>query len=77
MPKMQPNVFTTIEFTPEEEKEASILPPLFRLFLISTRGSIAIAKINLKYTPNEPLEFAQQEAFLAGKLELLNQLIGD
>ena len=43
--------------------------------LQNMRVDIAEQKLNLTFTPNDVLSYAQQEAFLKGQLEVLQHLI--
>lgn len=75
--KLIPSKFTQAEFTEEELVVAKTFggPNLF--YLQHLRGQYAEQKLKLKFDPHDTLGFAQQEAELQGRIDLLTTLIGD
>ena len=69
------NSFTSYELTPQEELQGSIFNSLQLQVLHNHLAAYAEQKIALDYTPEHPLIFAQDEASLKAKIELLNYLI--
>ena len=67
--------FSSFQLTPEEYSSGSIysLPQL--QVLQNLLSEAAHARIALDYDPLNPVDFAQQEAFLKGKISLLSYLI--
>ncbi len=53
---------------------AQVLPLQTEAMITNLRVDIAISKINLEFTPNDPLGYAQQEAYLRGQLDILQFL---
>jgi len=67
--------FTRYKLTEPEEIHGSTLTSLNRAKLQNMRSEAAEQKLALVLDPYKPLEFIQQEAFLAGKIELVNILL--
>lgn len=75
MSKLIPNSFTSYDLTPEELLQGSILNTIQLQVLHNHLADYAEQKIALNYDPEHPLIFAQDEASLAGKIDILNYLI--
>ncbi len=69
------SVFNRITLTAPEQIEASKLSSLQRTNLNNLLCNIMEEKLNLPFTPNNPLEYAQREAHLKGQMDILNYLI--
>ena len=65
------NAFTKFPVSGEEERVGTILTSLNIAVIQNMRADIAQEKINLPFTPNDPLSYAQQEAYLRGQLDIL------
>lgn len=75
MPTPAVNTFTSYHLN---EKEAVISQQLSHLnvaFIQNLRSQIAEEKLALKFDPSTPLVFVQQEASLAGQLDILTYLL--
>jgi hypothetical protein len=75
MPTPVINSFTSFNFTKEELAEAYKFTPLNRMALQQEISICAEEKIALKFDPNDPVRFAQQEAELTGKIGILQYLL--
>lgn len=72
-----PSKFMKFQLTPEEETAAKVFAPLNLMWLQNLRSEWAEKKLNVKVDPEDIKDFVQQEAYIQGKLELLNELLGD
>ena len=63
--------FTRFQLTEEQTLQGSILSANQAVVIQNQISEIAEEKLNLEFTPNDPLSFAQQEAYLKGKLDIL------
>jgi hypothetical protein len=72
-----PGRFAEVQFTDEERNIAKRFHPLNILLLKDHRAKIVNLKLNIKFDPEHTLHFAQEESYLAGKLAILDELIGD
>jgi hypothetical protein len=68
------NDFTSYELTPEEMLQGSILTITQRQCIQNQISVIAMEKIALELDTNNPIAFAQQEAYKKGGLEVLKHL---
>lgn len=75
MPTLAPNQFTVYELTPEERRLALSLGDLTVNWIQSELGRIAQNKINIEFDPQNPLQFAQDEAFLRGQMAFAQFLL--
>ena len=66
---------TGVELTESELRSAYILSNYQKLGLQKLIAEIANQKVALKFTPNDPVAYAQQEAELAGQLLILTHLL--
>jgi len=69
------NEFSSYELSIEEELQGSVFTTTQLQVLRNAKAAIAEEKIHLEFNPNNPLEFAQREAGLAGQLATYNYLI--
>ena len=67
--------FTRIELTEEETLSGFSFTPLNQAVIQNLIADIAEEKLTLKFTPNDVLSYTQQEASLAGQLDILKYLI--
>ena len=78
MPRIEASSFSNVVFDSEEELNAAkTFSDINRLYLISRRTEIAEQKIRLLFDPAKQQEWIQNEAAMAGKIALLDELIGD
>lgn len=68
-------LFQTYVLSPQEEKDGKRLTELQRAVLHNLRAQIAQTKLNLVFTPENVINYAQQEACLTGQLDLLDELL--
>lgn len=73
--ELVPNTFLSYKLSPEEEAAGRTLTLNNIAVLHNERSRIAEQKISLKFNPSEPLQFAQQEAYLSGQVELITYLL--
>lgn len=73
--QLLPNTFTLYSFTSEEEIIANTFSEIQLARLRNELALVAQEKVNLKYDPEHPMQFLQQEAELQGKMGVLNYLI--
>lgn len=73
--KIIPSTFSRYELTAVEQRTGMILNDSQLAVLHNLRVDYAEQKLNLVFTPEKVLEFTQQEAFLAGQIQLLGYLI--
>lgn len=69
--------FTSFELTEEEIKLATQWTALQRAYLQTLLSEAAHTKLNLKFDPLNPVAFAQNDAFLQGKIELLQSILNN
>lgn len=67
--------FTAFEFTPEEELQASTFTALQKQFIQTQIAVLANNKVEMKYDPEHPTEFLQQEAESHGAIQALEFLL--
>lgn len=67
--------FTAFALTEEDTLEGSIYTSLQTKVLQNMLAAVAESKLALEYDVTNPSSFIQQEAFLAGQLAILRQLI--
>jgi hypothetical protein len=70
-----PNMFTTYEMTDAEERSGFTLSTLTLQVLQNELALHAENKITLAFDPTNPLLFTQQEAYIRGKIDVLNWII--
>lgn len=69
------NQFQSWNLTPEEFLQGGLLTILQKQVIQNQIASVATQKINLTFTPAQPLEYAQQEAHLRGQIDALSYLL--
>jgi len=69
------NQFQSWTLTPEEFLQGGILTSLQKQVIQNQIASVATQKINLSFTPSEPMSYAQQEAHLRGQIDALSYLL--
>jgi len=69
------NQFQSWTLSPEEFLQGGILTSLQKQVIQNQIASVATQKINLSFTPSQPLEYAQQEAHLRGQIDALSYLL--
>lgn len=69
------NPFQVVHLTTSEQLGGCILNQVQKAVLQNRRVEIAVQKLNTPYTPEHPLVYAQQEAFLRGQLDLIQWLL--
>ena len=75
MSTMIPNTFSSYSFTPEEEIQARLLSTLQKQNIQNQISMVATNVLNLEYDVQNPLKFAQDEAFLKGQIQVLTYLL--
>lgn len=74
----EPEKYPLFSSFPLKEEDLSIATTFNELQLANfanMRVDVAKALLYLPFTPNSPVDYAQQEAFLSGKLEVLDLLL--
>lgn len=74
-PQKYHNTFTTYTLSEAETREGHKLNTLTVAVIHNLRTSIAEEKLALKVNPESINTFLQQEAYLAGQLEILNYIL--
>ena len=69
------NQFQSWKLTPEEFLQGGVLTTTQKQVIQNQIASVATQKINLPFTPDKPMEFAQQEAHLRGQIDALSYLL--
>lgn len=69
------NSFAKYDLTPAEYKSSVMLTNLQKVGIQNLISDVAEEKINLTYDPLNPVQFAQQEADLTGKLTILRHIL--
>ena len=75
MAHLIPNSFSSWELTDAERMQGSILTATQKQVIETHRAGIAMEKLSLTFDPMNPLIFTQQEASLAGQLQILDYLL--
>jgi len=70
-----PNAFSSFSLTAEEEESGQVLNGNQRMVLQNKAAEIAQAKLNITFTPNDILAYAQQEAELQGQLGIIQWIL--
>jgi hypothetical protein len=71
----KPGIFTTYELGPKDMREGQTLTENQRMYLHNMRAIKAEALMRLPFTPENVMDFAQQEAYLTAQIELLDELL--
>lgn len=69
------NPFQSYELTPKEYHEATLFTDVQRAYLQNELAEKATSRLALRLDPTELHTFIQQEAYLIGQIELLQQLL--
>jgi len=69
------NAFTSYQLTNEEELAGHILNFNQAAVLQNERAQVAESRLNVDFDPQNPVKFAQDEAFLKGQLSVYNLLL--
>jgi hypothetical protein len=69
------NQFQSWILTPEEFLAGGLLTTAQKQCIQNQIASVATQKINLAFTPADPLSYAQQEAHLRGQIDALSYLL--
>ena len=75
MAKIIPNTFTTYSLTQAEELAGGVLNLDQKQLIQNELAQTAQQILNLRYQPDKPLEFVQEEAFLKGQLAIYTLLL--
>lgn len=75
MPQPLETSFRCYTFSPEEEKEALTYTELQRKYLENMEGMIAHKILNLRVDTANVSAFVQDDAYLKGQLEILQELL--
>ena len=75
MPTQSENTFTTWKLTKDEILQGTMLSRLHKLVIQNQIAALAETKLGLKFTPNNLSDYTQQEAYLAGKIDMLQALV--
>jgi hypothetical protein len=69
------NRFQQFDFSAEEEIVASTFHELQLMWLQNLRADAAEQKLNLKFDPQNPQTFTQDEASLEGQIKILSHIM--
>jgi len=75
MARQLPNSFTRYQLSEEEQLKGQILTTENAHFIQNLISDAAESKLAMKFDPNNPLHFAQQEAELTGQIGVLKALL--
>lgn len=75
MPTPQNNLFTSYNLSEEEQLASYQLTTLTKMMLQNELSLAAQEKLALKFDPLNPINFAQREAELAGKIGILQYIL--
>lgn len=67
--------FQVISLSASDVTNGQILNSLQKAVIQNSRAEIATQKLNLVFTPNDVLSYTQQEAYLKGQLDILQNLL--
>ena len=70
-----PELFQTYQLSKQEEANGQQINEIQRAYLHNLRAIYAEQKLTLLFTPENILNFAQQEAELRAKIDLLTDLL--
>lgn len=74
-PKLNDSTFLQWSFLPEEEISAKIFTSMQKLYLQNERALIAERILGLRYNPEKPMEFLQEDAALRSQLDMFTYLL--
>jgi len=69
------NSFASYELTESEQLQGSVLNPHQRAVLQNRLATIAESKLALLFTPNDPLSYAQAEAYDRGAMDTIKWIL--
>jgi hypothetical protein len=75
MAKLLSNSFSSYELSKRELLAGSILTGDQISVLQNELSQIAESRLNLDFTPDNPLKFAQDEAFLKGQMSIIRVML--
>ena len=73
----EPGLFNRFTLSPQEEKDGKLLNDFQRAVLHNMRADFSQEKLNLTFTPENIVNYAQQEACLTGQISLLDIILAD
>lgn len=73
--KLIPHSFNTYEFDEGEEQEAHKLSVLQQAHIQNLLAAASRDKLDVHYDPENPLKFAQQEAYISGQIHILRYIL--
>lgn len=71
------NMFESFQLTDAELAKAISLAEEQRQYLQTRLSELAVQKLNMTFKPSEPVEYAQEEAYLRGRMDMLLELLVD
>ena len=74
-PEEIPNLFQTYHVTDQEDLSGQQINEFQRAYLHNLRAEYAAQKLAMPFTPNDIVGYAQAEAELVGKIDLLTMLL--
>lgn len=77
MPTQRETPFTAWDFTDQELNELITFSPYQRQFFQTLLADTASAKLAEEFDGNEPIKFAQREAYSRGQMAILNYLLAE
>lgn len=75
MPSVNSNPFLSYNLSPEQTEEGSILSLAQRYVIQNTVAYLAEQKLLLEFDTEYPQKFIQQESYLRGRIESLQDLL--
>lgn len=76
MAQVKVGMFQEFTLNAQETEQAKTLAPLQQMYLHNLRCMTAHTKLNIKLDTKDQLANIQEDAYLQGKLDLLNELLG-
>lgn len=77
MARLQPNAFSSYELEESEILGGQVLNLSQKIIVQNKLSIVAHQLIGLKFTSQDPIEFAQQQAYWLGKKDQLEELLQD
>ena len=71
----EPGLFTRFNLSPTEEKDGSTFNAFQIAWLHNIRADKVAALISLSFTPDNIVQYAQDEAYITGQIQLLDTLL--
>lgn len=75
MPTQVSNVFTSFEFTEDEQRQAALLNDQQKMFIQTLRAEAANAKLNLVPDPLNYVVYLQEEAEYRGRITAYDEIL--